>query len=499
MKKIAVVSIISFFLGAAVYGLFFVYLPKAKNFNSEIYNNKIQPPQAIASSPSSVPKSNDPNLNFVKVAEKVAPAVVNIVATRKLKVSFGRDYWFFQDPFEDWWRRFWGFPEEKEYEEKVAGSGFIIDSQGYIVTNNHVVNDAVEIKVTTLDGKEYRAEIKGTDSKTDIALLKIKGRNLPFVKFGDSDSIKVGEWVLAVGNPFGLSHSVTAGIVSAKGRHLERAKNVPEIHDFIQTDAAINRGNSGGPLVNLRGEVIGITSNIYSPSGGNVGIGFAIPSNMAKVVIKDLKEKGRVIRGYLGVFVQDVEAGGVKSLKLKEKAGALVAKVVPDSPADKAGVKRYDVIIEFNGVKIKDSYHLKVKVAETPPGTEVKIKIIRDGKEKVLTAVLEELESEETEGEYTPAGKKDLGMRLTPFTPRLAREYGYNFSGGLLITYVRRGSAAFDAGLKAGDVILEVNKREVNTLRDFNNILRKAKSGDVLMLYVRRGEAGEFIAYLRIP
>jgi len=497
MKKILVVSVISFFLGAAVYGLFFVYLPKSKNAISENNTAVVQPSTVIASAPQST-KSPDPNLNFVKIAEKVAPAVVNIVSTKVLKVPSWGGGWFFEDPFEDWWRRFFGFPEEKEYEETVGGSGFIIDPQGYIVTNNHVVENAKEVNVTTLDGREFKAEIVGTDPKTDLALLKIKGKNLPYIKFGNSDSIKVGEWVLAIGNPFGLSHTVTAGIISAKGRHFE-GKNVPEINDFIQTDAAINRGNSGGPLVNMRGEVIGITSNIYTPTGGNVGIGFAIPSNMAKIVIKDLKEKGRVVRGYLGVWVQDVKTEAMKSLKLKEKAGAVVAKVQPGSPADKAGIKRYDVIIEFNGEKIKDSNHLKVKVAETPPGTEVKIKVIRNGKEKVLTTVLEELESEETSGgKYTYKGKKDLGMRLTPLTPRLAREYGYRYSGGLLITYVRRNGPAFKAGLRAGDVIVEVNRREVNTLKDFDNILRRVESGDVLMLLVRRGDS-EFIAYLRIP
>jgi serine protease Do len=486
-------------LGAAVYGLFFVYLPKSKIISSEINTESIQPPTVIASSPSQTVKLSDPNLSFVKVAEKVAPAVVNIVSTKRVRVtSWGGD-WFFEDPFEDWWRRFFGFPEEREYKEKVGGSGFIIDPQGYIVTNNHVVQDAEKVVVTTLDGKEFKAEIIGTDPKTDLALLKIKGKNLPYIKFGDSDSIKVGEWVLAIGNPFGLSHTVTAGIISAKGRHFE-GKNVPELNDFIQTDAAINKGNSGGPLVNMKGEVIGITSNIYTPTGGNVGIGFAIPSNMARAVIKDLKEKGRVIRGYLGVYVQDIKAEALKSLKLKKKVGALVAKVEPDSPADRAGIKRYDVIIEFNGVKIRDSNHLKVKVAETPPGKEVKIKVIRDGKEKILTAILGELESEGEVGRgYKSKARRDLGMRLTPLTPRIAREYGYSFAGGLLITYVRRGSPAFEAGLRAGDVIIEVNRREVNTLRDFNNILRKAKSGDVLILLIRRGETGEFIAYLRIP
>ncbi|MCP2605198.1 DegQ family serine endoprotease [Candidatus Aminicenantes bacterium AH-873-B07] len=496
MKKIVVFSMISFFLGALVYGLFFLYLPKSKDTASETSNISIQPPAVIASS--SFQKQPDPSLNFVKVAERVAPAVVNIESTIIERISSWKEDWFFEDPFEDFWRRFFGYPpEEREYEKKVGGSGFIIDPKGYIVTNNHVVQNAKEVWVYTLDEREFQAKIIGTDPKTDLALLKIKGKNLPYVKLGNSDNIKVGEWVLAIGNPFGLSHTVTAGIVSAKGRHFS-GKNIPEFNDFIQTDAAINRGNSGGPLVNMKGEVIGITSNIYTPTGGNVGIGFAIPSNMAKVVIEDLKEKGKVVRGHLGVWVQEVTPKTMKSLGLKEKRGALVARVQPGSPADKVGIKRYDVIVEFNGVKIKNTNHLKFKVAETPPGTEVKIKVIRNGKEKTFTVILDELEPVEETGRYAYKETKDLGMRLTPLTPRLAREHGYRYSGGLLVTYVKRNSEAYRAGIRAGDVILEVNRKEVNTIRDFERILKRAKSGDILMLLVRRGEY-EYILYLKIP
>jgi serine protease Do len=495
MKKIVIFSLISFFLGAAVYGLFFVYLPKAKNIETVNNIESLDPPTVVASSPSI---QVNPNLNFVEIVEKVGPAVVNIESTIVKKISSWDENWFFEDPFRDFWDRFFGFPpREREYETKSGGSGFIIDPRGYILTNNHLVEDAREVIVYTADEREFKADIVGTDPQTDLALLKVKGKNLPYIKLGNSDNIKVGEWVLAIGNPFRLSHTVTAGIVSAKGRHLE-GKNVPKYQDFIQTDAAINPGNSGGPLVNMKGEVIGITSNILTPSGGNVGIGFAIPSNMAKIVVRELKEKGRVVRGFLGITIQEVTTKTMKSLGLKEKRGAVVVSVTPDSPADRAGLKRYDVIIEFNGVKIKDANHLQLKVAETPPGTKTKIKVIRNGKEKILTAILGELESERGRGGWTYAKKKDLGLRLTPLTPGLARRYGYKFSGGLLVTDVRRNSVADKEGIQPGDVIIEVNRREVNTLRDFERILEKAESGDVLMLLIRRDNL-ELIRYLRIP
>ncbi|MFQ6083055.1 MAG: DegQ family serine endoprotease [Candidatus Aminicenantia bacterium] len=490
MRKTVIISVLSFLLGAALYGLFFVYLPKS-NLNEKDHF-KTDPTSVVASSQS---VSTDPTLNFVEVAKKVGPVVVKIdsIIVEKRKVSDWGEEW----PFGDFWDRFFGFPREREreYESRGVGSGFIISQDGYILTNNHLVQNARQVKIYTVDEKEFNAKIVGTDPKTDLALLKIKGKHLPYTKLGDSNSVQIGEWVLAIGNPFGLSHTVTAGIVSAKGRQLI-GKNVPEYQDFIQTDAAINRGNSGGPLVNMKGEVIGITSNILSPSGGNVGIGFAIPINLAKTVIKELKEKGRVIRGHLGVSITSITEDVKKSLDLETKQGALVNSVDPDTPADKAGLKRYDVIIEFDGEKIKDANHLKFKVAETPPDKKVKIKVIRDGKEKILTAVLDELESPEEE--KLTIAKKDLGLSLVPLTPQMARRYGYRFSGGLLVTDVKRWSEADRQGIKPGDVILEVNRREVNILRDFERILERAKSGDTLMLLIKRGDF-EFIRTLRIP
>jgi len=500
MKKILWISLISFFLGVLLAGFIFFYLPE-KNSVKDLSSPPSSPSLAAPLNASSPSPQAKPELDFVKIVERVGPAVVKIDSERveKRRVLGFEDEW----PFEDFWDRFFGRPRQKEqeYRSLAQGSGFFISSDGYILTNNHLVENSVKVRVFTIQGEEYAAKVVGTDPKTDLALLKVEPKNLPFAELGDSAQLKVGEWVLAIGNPLGMEHTVTAGIVSAKGRQLGVGMNVPDYQDFIQTDTAINRGNSGGPLVNMKGEVIGITSNILSPTGGNIGIGFAIPSNMAKKVVSQLKEKGRVIRGKLGVVIIPITEDEKKLLNLKDSKGALVNSLEQGGPAEKAGLKRYDVIIEVNGQPVESPNDLKLKIADIEPGTKVEIKFIRDGKERSATATIEELEPQE-EKETTMAAGKDIGISITPMTPRLARRLGRETAEGLLITEVRNYSEADRKGLQAGDIILEVNRKKINTVEEFENVLKKTQSGDPIMLLIRResdGQAQDFILTLRVP
>lgn len=493
--------LISFFLGIFLAGFVFVYFPEknsAQSFSEEPSSSSFT--ASLYGSPLSQSTSRP---DFVKIVDKVGPAVLKIEAEKveKQKVlNFGNEW-----PFDDFWNRFFGNPKqrEQEYHSIAYGTGFFISSDGYILTNNHIIENAIKVTVFSIQGKEYLAKIVGADKKTDIALLKVEGKNLSFANLGNSAQLKVGEWVVAIGNPLGMEHTVTAGIVSAKGRQLSGSLNVPTYQDFIQTDAAINRGNSGGPLVNMAGKVIGITSNILTPTGGNIGIGFAIPSNLAIKIVKQLKEKGKVVRGYLGVQIQPtpITEDQKKILKLTSTKGALLTGVEAGLPAEKAGLKRYDVIIEVNGQPIKDSNDLMFKIAEIPPGTKVEIKIIRDGKEKVLTAKLVEYPSEGAKETSTSSGK-DIGFTVRELTPSLARRYGFRTEQGILITDVHRYSEAERKGLQAGDIILEVNRQKVTRIRDLDNILKKLKSGDPIMLLIRRErerQSQEFLVTLRIP
>ncbi|OQX51707.1 MAG: hypothetical protein B5M54_10720, partial [Candidatus Aminicenantes bacterium 4484_214] len=441
------------------------------------------------------------NNGFVEIANKVGPAVVQIKADKveKRTVSTWGEEW----PFDDWWERFFGVPREREQEFRATsfGSGFFISPDGYILTNNHVVENAETVNVYTISKDEYKAKIVGTDPKTDLALLKVEASNLPYAQLGDSSQCQVGEWVIAIGNPLGMEHTVTAGIISAKGRQLRGSLNLPEYQDFIQTDTAINRGNSGGPLVNMRGEVIGVTSIILAPTGGNIGIGFAIPSNLAKKIIEQLKKNGRVIRGFLGVIVSDVTEDVKKLLKLETKEGALVHNVQPGTPAEEAGLKVYDVILAIDGKPVKDSNDLKFKIAEIPPGKEIELKIFRDGEVKKLKAKIAELEPEE-EAQPQATADKDIGITVQELTPQLARRYGFQTEKGLLITKVKRYSVAAEAGLQRGDIILEVNRKTVRKVRDLEKILRNLKSGDPVMLRIRRETRDGFSDYiitLRLP
>lgn len=432
--------------------------------------------------------------NFADLARRVGPSVVNVSTTQVRKMAQDVPSPFDQgDPRNDLLERFFGgrIPRGPQRQNGV-GSGFIIDNKGTILTNYHVVNNAQKVSVTLSDGKSYDAKVIGKDEKTDIAVIKIDaGRDLPAVALGDSDRLEVGEWVMAIGNPFGLDHTVTSGIVSAKGRQI----GAGPYDNFIQTDASINPGNSGGPLLNLRGEVVGINTAIFSQSGGNIGIGFAIPTNSVKDLLPQLRDKGRVVRGYLGTTVQKITPEIADSLGLKQNAGALVADVVKGGPAEKAGLKAGDIIVEFDRKEIKDSSDLPAAVARVAPGTAVQLKIAREGKQISLPITVGEMKDSEVVASV--GQESEMGLTVQPITPDIAQSLGLERAEGLVVASVKPGSAADEAGLRSGDVITQVNRRPVKNLADYNReILRNEKSKSVLFL-VRRGESSVFLALKR--
>jgi serine protease Do len=434
--------------------------------------------------------------NFAPLIEKLTPVTVNISSSRTVKAGFsgfnappfGEQGDPFRDFFgDDFFRRFFDGDPNREFRQQGLGSGFIIDNEGYILTNNHVIDGADEIKVKTHADKEYIAEVVGTDPKTDLALLKInpgKSDPLQAAKLGDSDALNVGEWVIAIGNPFGLQATVTAGIVSAKWRKI----GAGPYEDFIQTDASINPGNSGGPLFNLRGEVVGVNTMIYTPSGGNVGIGFAIPINIAGNIVNQLKENGRVVRGWLGVVVQTVTPDLAKSFGLDDGRGALVADVEPKGPADKAGLKRGDIILQFNDKQIREMSELPMLVADTPVGSKATLTVLRDGKSRRITATIGELKDSPEAAGGPPKSTAQLGMNVREITPDMVQSLGLSEESGILIVSVDPGGAAEISGLKKGDVIKEVNRTEVRTMAEFTAALQK-KSADTILLLVKRGRS----------
>jgi serine protease Do len=429
--------------------------------------------------------------DFVILAKKLSPVVVNISTTQVggggpgFGSPFGED-----DPFAEFWKRFFGNPVPRgPQRQKSLGSGFIIDADGSILTNNHVVENAEKIVVKLADGREFEAKVTGRDSKTDIAVIKISDKgNLPVAVLGDSDRVEVGEWIVAIGNPFGLDNTVTSGIVSAKGRHI----GAGPYDNFIQTDASINPGNSGGPLINLRGEVVGINTAIFSRTGGNIGIGFAIPINLAKELVPQLKAKGKVTRGWLGVVIQRVTPEIAESLGLDHARGALVASVAKDGPAEVAGIKVGDVIVEFDGKEIKDSNDLPILVARTPVDRKARVKILRDKKEVSLTVAIGELKEEEVVASASEKG--DLGLTVQKLTPQIAESLGLDRIEGLVITAVESGSPAEEAGLRRGDVILEIDRKPVRSLSDYRKVLEGSKKGKGLLFLVRRGDSTLFLA-----
>jgi serine protease Do len=432
--------------------------------------------------------------DFADLAAHISPSVVNISTTQEVKNPFGGMGEGEEDPFHDFFgpfERFFGNPR-RPFKAKSLGSGFVIDAAGYILTNNHVVENADEIVVKLNTGKEFKAKVVGRDSKTDIALIEIHGASdLVSVKLGDSDKLRVGQWVIAIGNPFGLENTVTAGIVSALGRHI----NQGPYDNFIQTDAAINPGNSGGPLVNTKGEVVGINTAIYSRSGGNIGIGFAIPINIAKEIVPQLKEKGHVTRGWLGVMIQKVTPDIAESLGLSEPRGALVADVVKDGPAEAAGIKQGDVIVEYDGKPIADSADLPLLVARTPVGRTVVVKVIRDKKEQTFNVKIAELKEEEVAQGGGGTTSEGLGLTVQTLTPDIADNLGLDRNlKGVVVTDVDPNGPAGDAGMRRGDVILEVNRTPVKDVDAYRKALRASGKGKSVLFLVRRGDNTIFLA-----
>jgi serine protease Do len=430
---------------------------------------------------------------FADVAEKANPAVVTITAEKVVKV-------------EDQFRQFGDFPflhpqlPEKEFSSQALGSGVIVDAKkGYVLTNNHVVENAEEIQIKLIDKRIISAKILGTDPKSDLAILQIEAKDIRQISLGNSDKLRVGEWVLAVGSPFSanLSHTVTAGIVSALGRSYVMPGN-DHYENFIQTDAAINPGNSGGALLNLDGELIGINTAIAT--GGmersNRGVGFAIPSNMIKKVMSDLIEKGYVVRSWLGVYIQPVEDSVARALDLKNRDGALISDIVEDSPAEKAGIKTGDVIIEFNGEKITDPSHLKNIVSSTAPGNNSKVVIVRDGEWKTINVKLEELEQENQTVATMNNERSTFGIEVRDISSSLAERYEIDpKSSGVLVTDIDKKSNAFEAGIRVGDIITRVGTKKVTSSKDFIDLIEESKKQDSLLLLVKRGERSSYFAF----
>ncbi len=455
-------------------------------------------PKTIAADPSTqyrVPHS------FAEVAERVSPAVVNISTEKTVRTPGGRRFRHFQspfgenDPFHDFFERFFGNQPPREFKERSLGSGFIINEEGYIVTNNHVVENADKIKVKLTNGREYEAMIVGRDPKTDIALLKAEDLKLiKALKIGDSDEIKVGQWVVAIGSPFGLEHTVTAGIVSAKGRVIGSGP----YDDFIQTDASINPGNSGGPLVNMSGEVVGINTAIVSRGGGNVGIGFAIPINMARGIINQLQTTGSVTRGWLGVTIQDLTPELAEYYGLEGAKGAIVGEVFEGDPADKAGIQPKDVIVEVKGKTIEDSRDLSRVIAAIKVGEKITIKVLRDGKKRTFRIkIAKRTDDKETLARADAEEAGALGMVVSPVTPDLARRFNIpDGGGGIVVVAVDAQSEADKAGIEEGDLVLEINHKQVKTVEDYQQYIDDVKEGETISLLIQR-KAGLFAVNIR--
>ncbi len=440
---------------------------------------------------------------FASVAKKVSPAVVFIQVEKEVSAQQMPQ---FPAPFgDDFFRRFFGQPLPKGHPRPFQpapkrrsvgqGSGFIVTSDGYILTNNHVVADADKVTVTLVDGRKFTAKTVGTDPRSDVAVIKIEAKDLPVLPLGDSDKLQVGEWVIAVGNPFGLSHTITAGIVSAKGRS---SVGISDYENFIQTDAAINPGNSGGPLVNLDGQAIGMNTAIFSRSGGYMGIGFAIPINMIKVIFDQLVKTGHVTRGYLGIMIQDLTPELAKSFGLEDSQGVLVADVSKDSPAEKAGLKQGDVIVEFAGQPVKKVGPFRNRVALKVPGSKQSIVVLRDGKRKELSVIIGKLPEKAgaEKASSGPASEKleKLGLTVQKLTPELAEQFGYKGKTGVLVSEVQPDSPAANAGIRRGVLIEEVNRQPVKSVEEFERIIEKVQKKGTILLLVREGQYSHYVA-----
>jgi serine protease Do len=452
------------------------------------------PLSALAADPDSIAALRQMGKAFSSIAEKASPAVVGLKAE---KVISQDSQTYHNSPFgDDFFDYFFGprsprqrSPRRYQQPQTALGSGFIISPDGYILTNNHMVEGAEKVVVELADDRKFTAEITGTDPDSDIAVIKINADNLPYLKLADSDTLEVGEWVLAIGNPLSFSHTVTAGIVSAKGRSVGLAN----IENFIQTDAAINRGNSGGPLINLEGKVVGMNTAIYGATG-NIGIGFAIPINMAKHAYKQIREGGSVARGYLGIWFRDLDSEYARALDLdKDTKGAVIQDVIEDSAADKAGLKRYDVVVEFEGLPVEKSNQFLNRVAMLSPDTKVEVVVLRDGKRKTFNIKLGKRPPDsEIRGNLPAETIEELGFSVINMTDELAKKLGYEGDSGVVVRTVVPGSQAEQAGIVPGVLIKEVNRREINNTKEFNEEIKKAQKKGSALLVIRQDSSEMF-------
>ena len=453
-----------------------------------IFSGSFYPPYSVAAKSDTTFLPPD---SFSNLAESASPAVVNIRTVKTIKGG-GRVFRHFKkgpfgddDPMKDFFDRFFDEDQKRDFKQRSLGSGFIIDKDGYIVTNNHVIDNADKIVVILKDEKEFEAQIVGRDKNTDLALIKIElNHNLPVLRFGDSDVLKVGQWVVAIGNPFGLEQTVTAGIVSAKGRVIGSGP----YDDFIQTDASINPGNSGGPLLNMKGEVIGINTAIVA---GGQGIGFAIPVNLAKNIIAQIKSTGEVTRGWLGVGIQDISEEVAEYYGIKEKNGVLVTEVFPGDPADLAGIKPKDIILSVNRKAVDNARQLTGMIADISVGDTIQIEINRNGKTRTLDVKIAKREETKIAGRSTQEREQaQLGIRVSEITPETARRFKLKDTAGVIVVGVDPESKAAEAGLQMHDIIREINHKNITSVSDFNKTINDIPEGETINLFIRRMNRG---------
>jgi Do/DeqQ family serine protease len=480
-KKIVKRSVLGVAFLALLFGLFFFM--DSNRANSLPKSDKLTTARSLGQA-------------FVEVAKKVQPAVVNVTTEKTITMKpwerFGDDF-FKGSPFEDFFRGF-GFPPRergKEYRQKQrsGGSGVIVDKEGYILTNNHVVEGADKVKVRLNDGREFTATVKGQDPRTDLSVLHIKAKDLPVAILGDSDKLEVGEWAIAIGSPFGLEHTVTVGVISAKGRS---GLGTGTYEDFIQTDASINPGNSGGPLINIDGEVVGINAMIIQPG---TGIGFAIPINMAKQILNDLIKQGKVVRPWLGISVQDLTPEMMEYFKVKEKEGVLVGQVYPGTGAEKAGLASGDIIKSVDDKAIKNVNELVKEIQKKKVGQKVKLNTIRDGKGMTIEVTTTSM-PDKPELPKEKEGEEKLGARVQELTPQLALKYQISgIKRGVVVIGIEEGSLADEIGFEEGDVILEINRKKIETLKDFEKAVKDANIEKGILFHLHRKGSSFYLTY----
>jgi serine protease Do len=456
--------------------------------------------EASPESMQTIPLVSDQNESpFTIIAQRVTPAVVNISAEKTVSQEWPGFEWRFDGPFEEFFRDFFRDMPRGQSKTQTLGSGFIISEDGYIVTNYHVIKgaNAGDIYIKLTDKREFKGDevtIVGTDQRTDIALLKIKPKEkLPYLTFGNSDNVAVGDWAIAFGNPFHLEGTVTVGVISAKGRSNIPLPEGPDFQSFIQTDAAINPGNSGGPLVSIKGEVIGINTAITSPTGGNVGIGFAIPASMASAVITELRTEGKVTRGYLGVYLQEITEDLKEALDLPSLDGVLISDVVENTPAERAGIKSRDVIVEFNGKPVKDMQAFRVQVAATPVNKSVNVKLVRDGKEKTVQVTIGQYPDEPSIA-AAEEPSLHLGLKVIDADAPNAQRYDIQTSRGVVVTSITPDSPAQDAGVRVGDVIIAIGKKTITDTETFERTAAGLKKGEPVIFHIQRGDRKLYVA-----